>query len=132
MTTYDLVIRGALVVSHDEPPAVRDIGIAGGRIAAVGELSGSDAADVLDATGLVALPGVVDAHQHWGIYNPLEIDAATESRAAAQGGVTTCLTYMRTGQYYLNRSGPYASFFPEVLARTEGAPSSTTPTTWPR
>jgi allantoinase len=122
MTAFDLVIHGALVVRHDEPPAVRDIGIVGGRIAAVGELSRSDAADVLDATGLVALPGVVDAHQHWGIYNPLETDAATESRAAAQGGVTTCLSYMRTGQYYLNKSGPYAAFFPEVLARTEGRP----------
>ena len=44
----------------------------------------------------------------------------TESRASAQGGVTTGLTYMRTGQYYLNRGGPYAEFFPHVLAAPEG------------
>jgi allantoinase len=34
--------------------------------------------------------------------------------------VTTALTYMRTGQYYLNRGGPYAEFFPAVLAAAEG------------
>ena len=27
---------------------------------------------------------------------------------------------MRTGQYYLNKGGPYAEFFPEVLAASEG------------
>ncbi|RBL79097.1 hydantoinase, partial [Streptomyces cavourensis] len=47
--------------------------------------------------------------------NPLDEDAATESRACAQGGVTTALTYMRTGRYYLNKGGAYRDFFPEVL-----------------
>ncbi len=71
-------------------------------------------------SGLLAFPGVVDAHQHWGIYNPLEEDTASESRAAAQGGVTTGITYIRTGAYYLNRGGSYLDFMPEVLQRTEG------------
>jgi allantoinase len=62
----------------------------------------------------------VDAHQHWGIYNPLDEDTTTESRASAQGGVTTGITYMRTGQYYLNAGGPYREFFPKVLAASEG------------
>ena len=30
------------------------------------------------------------------------------------------LTYFRTGQYYLNRGGPYAEFYPEVLRLSEG------------
>ncbi len=95
MARYDLVVRGAAVARHDDPePRVADIGIVGGRIAAVGELAGSDADDSLDASGLVAVPGVVDAHQHWGIYNPLEIDAVVESRAARRAGSrhpsTTC------------------------------------------
>ena len=42
-----------------------------------------------------------------------------QSQASAQGGVTTGLTYMRTGQYYLNRGGSYAEMFPEVLALTD-------------
>ncbi|HEX5496789.1 MAG TPA: dihydroorotase family protein, partial [Mycobacteriales bacterium] len=87
----------------------------------VGEgVDATAAGRIVDAGGLLAFPGAVDAHQHWGIYNPLAEDAGTESRAAAQGGVTTGLTYMRTGQYYLNRSGPYAEFFPEVLDQSAG------------
>src|SRR5690606_17617755 len=58
--------------------------------------------------------------QHWGIYQPLADDTVTESRAAAQGGVTTGITYIRTGQYYLNKGGPYRDFFPEVLEQSEG------------
>ncbi|MEU8247674.1 dihydroorotase family protein [Nonomuraea sp. NPDC048916] len=75
--------------------------------------------DVIEGAGRLAFPGVVDAHQHWGIYNHLADDTASESRACAQGGVTTALTYMRTGQYYLNKGGPYADFFPEVLEHAE-------------
>ena len=44
----------------------------------------------------------------------------TESRAAAVGGTTTVLNYMRTGQYYLNQGGPYADFFPQVLDLIDG------------
>lgn len=36
------------------------------------------------------------------------------------GGVTTSLNYIRTGQLYLWKGGPYRDFFPEVLARSEG------------
>src|SRR5204862_105461 len=49
------------------------------------------------------------------IYAPLADDAVTESKAAAMGGVTTMLTYFRTGQYYLNRGGSWRDFFPDVL-----------------
>lgn len=121
MSKYDLLITDALVVDHESAePAVSDIAIKEGRIAAVGSLSKAEADDVLDASGLMAFPGLIDAHQHWGIYSPLEIDARNESRACAQGGVTSSLNYMRTGQYYLNKSGPYRAFFPEVLSRTAG------------
>ena len=34
--------------------------------------------------------------------------------------MTTSLTYMRSGQYYLNKGGAYAELFPEVLAASEG------------
>jgi allantoinase len=57
---------------------------------------------------------------HCGIYSPLAEDALSESRAAAQGGVTSSLNYFRTGQYYLNKGGPYRDFFPEVLRLSEG------------
>ncbi|MEV0616490.1 dihydroorotase family protein [Nonomuraea sp. NPDC050404] len=116
----DLLLKNVKVVTHDrDDPAEADVAVADGRIVAVAPgLTG--AAEVIDGGGRLVFPGVVDAHQHWGIYNPLSEDAGSESRACAQGGVTTALTYMRTGQYYLGRGGPYAEFFPEVLARAEG------------
>lgn len=121
MPRLDLIIRNARVVRPGDPDIRRqDIGILDGRVARLGDIPASDAADVFDADGLLAFPGAVDAHQHWGIYGPLEDDTESESRASAQGGVTTGLTYMRTGQYYLNKSGPYADIFPEVLARSQG------------
>ena len=70
---------------------------------------------VHDGRGRLAFPGVVDAHMHSGIYSPLDEDAVSESKAAAMGGVTSSLNYFRTGQYYLNKGGPYAKFYPEVL-----------------
>lgn len=57
---------------------------------------------------------------HTGIYNPLHEDAVTESKAAAMGGVASSLNYMRTGKYYLNKTGPYSEFFPEVLSISKG------------
>ena len=119
---YDLVLNNVLIVSPEaDEPTASALAVTDGRIVAVGpELADADATTVLDGGGLLAFPGVVDAHQHWGIYNPLDEDTASESRACAQGGVTTALTYMRTGQYYLNQGGSYADFFPKVLALSEG------------
>jgi allantoinase len=118
---YDLLLRNVRLVrpGHDDTPDT-DLAVRDGRIAAIGPgLSADTAESVVDGHGRLAFPGVVDAHQHWGIYNPLAEDATSESRACAQGGVTTSLTYMRTGQYYLNRGGSYADFFPEVIAASE-------------
>ena len=122
MATYDLIIRGARVVRPDvDRVDDLDIGVSDGRVTALeAGLDPSQAAEVLDAAGRLAFPGAVDAHQHWGIYNPLDIDTRSESRAAAQGGVTSGLTYIRTGQYYLNRGGPYAEFMPEAKRLAEG------------
>src|SRR5262249_41580253 len=122
VTAFDLLIRGARVVraGHDDPVPL-DIGVRDGVIVELAPgLDGTGTGEVFDASGLLAFPGVVDAHQHWGIYNELGTDTESESRACAQGGVTTALTYMRTGQYYLWKAGPYREFFPEVLDRAAG------------
>ncbi|MDI5940309.1 MULTISPECIES: dihydroorotase [Micromonospora] len=122
MTTFDLLLRNVRLVRHDRPDTETvDIGVTAGTVTRVAPgLDPADAATVHDGQGKLAFPGVVDAHQHWGIYNPLAEDTASESRASAQGGVTTALTYMRTGQYYLNRGGRYEDFFPDVLAASAG------------
>ncbi|MEV0594098.1 dihydroorotase [Nonomuraea cavernae] len=117
----DLLLKNVLVVTHDQDePIPADISVTGGRIDRIAPgLPSEGVPDVIEGAGRLAFPGVVDGHQHWGIYNHLADDAGSESRACAQGGVTTALTYMRTGQYYLNKGGPYADFFPEVLAQAE-------------
>lgn len=119
---YDTLIKNIRVARPDgDGLEDADIAIAGESISALGpNLSADDAKAVIDGKGRVALPGGVDAHMHTGIYAPLNEDAVSESRAAAMGGVTSSLNYMRSGQYYLNRGGPYAEFFPEVLKLSDG------------
>ncbi len=122
MYEYDLLITNVnLVRPHCSDVETVDIAIAGGQVAAVAAgLSADQARQTYEGRGLLAFPGLVDAHMHVGIYSPLAQDAVTESQAAAMGGVTTAITYFRTGEYYLNRGGPYREFFPEVLRLSAG------------
>src|SRR4051794_26644060 len=119
--TYDLVIKNVRVVRPNQKEVFQgDIGVTGGKFSRVERNISENAKQVYDGKGLLAFPGVVDAHMHAGIYAPLKEDAVSESRAAAQGGVTSMLNYFRTGQYYLNKGGPYAKFFPQVLSIAKG------------
>ncbi len=119
---HDLLIKNVRVVrpqGNDVHEA--DIAIQNGKFAKIASrIEAKGYKNVYDGKGQLAFPGVVDAHMHAGIYSPLAEDAVTESRAAAQGGVTSMLNYFRTGQYYLNKGGPYAKFFPEVQAISKG------------
>jgi allantoinase len=87
----DLLIRGAQVVAGDAV-ARADIAVEDGRIAALGpELPGS-ATDELDAAGLLALPGVVDAHVHLNDPGRAQWEGvATGTAALAAGGTTSCI-----------------------------------------
>ncbi|MCX6395202.1 MAG: dihydroorotase [Propionibacteriales bacterium] len=84
MTTY--LIRNARILG-DAPV---DIAIEDGTIAAVGsDLAVTDGVEVVDATGLIALPGLVDLHTH--LREPGREDAETVesgTQAAALGGFT--------------------------------------------
>jgi allantoinase len=119
---FDLLLKNVRVVRpHGNVVFDADIAVADGRIAKVAPgIEATRAKAVEDGRGRLAFPGVVDAHMHSGIYSPLEEDAVSESKAAAMGGVTSSLNYFRTGQYYLNKGGPYAKFFPEVLKKSKG------------
>jgi allantoinase len=119
---YDLVIKNARVVRPNRTSVDNlDVAVKDGRIARLApDIRPEEAKEIFDAKNLLAFPGCVDAHMHVGIYAPLHEDAVSESKAAAMGGVTSSLNYMRTGQYYLNRGGPYRAFMPEVLRQAEG------------
>ena len=118
----DKIIKNVRVVRPNQQSIeTLDLGIKDGKFAQIApEINTELATEVFDAKEKLGFPGLIDAHMHIGIYQPLDLDAVTESKAAAMGGVTTSLNYMRTGQYYLNKGGSYQKFFPEVLALAEG------------
>jgi allantoinase len=90
MAQADLAIRGAVVIS--DGAYARDILIRDGRISALVEGGASSATQEIDAQGLLALPGVVDAHVHFNEPGRTEWEGWTSgSRAAAAGGTTTVL-----------------------------------------
>jgi dihydropyrimidinase len=106
----DLVIRNARVVRHDGEfhggVAVKD-----GKII----LTGADSAlpkghREIDAGGRVLMPGVIDPHCHLGVKYPYAEDMRTEMAAAASGGVTTALLYIR------NLKPSYLPFYEERKA----------------
>jgi allantoinase len=119
---FDLLIKNVRVVRpHGNAVHDADIAIASGKVSKVAPgIDVTRAKATYDGRGRLAFPGVVDAHMHSGIYSPLAEDAVSESKAAAMGGVTSSLNYFRTGQYYLNKGGPYRKFFPEVLKLSKG------------
>jgi len=88
MAHYDAIFKHGTVVNQDgTQPA--DIGIRGGRIAALGSLSADSADNVTDCTGLHILPGVIDTQVHFrepGLEH--KEDLATGSLSAVMGGVT--------------------------------------------
>ncbi|HJP38903.1 MAG TPA: dihydroorotase family protein [Gammaproteobacteria bacterium] len=119
---FDLLIKNVRVArATGNGLEEADIAIKDGKFVKIApNLAADSAAEVYDGQDRIAFPGVVDPHMHTGIYSPLAEDAITESRAAAMGGVTSSLNYIRTGGYYLNKGGPYGEFMPEVLDISNG------------
>lgn len=95
-TEFDTLIRGATVVLDGSVDMV-DIGIRDGIITALGTDLNSNAQAVVDARGLIALPGGVDTHCHIeqvsgaGLLNADTFESAT--RSAAMGGTTTVVSF---------------------------------------
>lgn len=80
--SYETVVRGGTLVLP-EGPVEADLAIRDGRIAALGR--GLRGERLIDARGLLVLPGLIDPHVH-----PIHAETyASVSRAALRGGVTT-------------------------------------------
>ncbi len=122
MPDYNLLIKDGNVVIPNLGVRKADIGIIGAGIGAVADtIPTEEASQVIDATDRFVFPGAVDSHFHVGIYRPYRDDAISESTSAASGGVTTILSYFRTGQNYLNKIGPYKEILPELLQLSENS-----------
>ncbi|ABD05828.1 dihydroorotase, multifunctional complex type [Rhodopseudomonas palustris HaA2] len=86
--TFDTILKGATIVNHDGE-GIGDIGISGGRIAALGSLGAEKAGETIDCGGLHVLPGVIDTQVHFrepGLTHKEDLE--TGSRSAVMGGVT--------------------------------------------
>ncbi|QQG36242.1 MAG: dihydroorotase [Micavibrio aeruginosavorus] len=86
--TFDLILRGGTAVLPGMTLEV-DIGVRDGKIAAIGDLEGAAADNVIPCRGLHILPGVIDTQVHFrepGATHKEDIEHGT--MAAAAGGVT--------------------------------------------
>ena len=112
---YDLLIRGGIVATPNGiTPA--DIGVIGGRIAAIGSLSSAKAAEIYDAKGLHLLPGVMDTQVHFREPgNTHKEDLANGSLAAILGGVTAVFEMPNTNPPTTTRAA-----IEDKLARAKG------------
>ncbi|MGB1839840.1 MAG: N-acyl-D-amino-acid deacylase family protein [Longimicrobiales bacterium] len=62
---FDLVLEGGTVIDGTGSAGMRaDVGVHGGRIVEVGDLSARSAVERVDVTGHVVAPGFIDAHTH--------------------------------------------------------------------
>src|SRR5579859_7010278 len=95
--TVDLTLKGGAVVT---PGGMIEGGIAvdGGVIVAIGrDRALPAAATEIDVKGAIVLPGMIDPHVHLGVGGSADDakfldDLATETRAAALGGITTIVS----------------------------------------
>lgn len=95
-----LVRKGTVVTSTDV--FAGDVGISDGRIVEIAaEIDPARAAEVIDATGLLVMPGVIDVDARLqlvsGVHGSAD-DYLEGSRAAAFGGVTTIIETATQGQ----------------------------------
>jgi len=86
---YDILFTNARVVDGTGAPwFAADVGLRGGKIAAVGRLSGASAKRMIDASGLVVAPGFID------LLGQSEYNVLVDGRAASKitQGITTEVT----------------------------------------
>lgn len=128
----DLAVEGGLVWAGEWMKA--NLGVRDGRITTVTQ-DKVRAAEIVDARGLVVLPGIIDSHVHFalGVGASMTDDGfAAGSRAAAYGGVTTVVDFLDPVRTAESLSGALAARltlasescidfgFHATLARPEG------------
>ena len=88
MAQYQTIFKHGTVVNHDGIHRA-EIAANDGRIAALGDLGGASAGEIVDCTGLHILPGVIDTQVHFrepGLTHKEDLESG--SLSAVMGGVT--------------------------------------------
>ena len=104
----DLFIKNGEVVFPRVGVQKVNIGVKDGKIVGLYQEE-LEATRTIDATGLHVFPGVIDPHQHLGIYNSMEVDFE-DTKQHALSGVTTVINFDRQPVSYLE-------WFPKVKER---------------
>ena len=103
---YDVIVKGGRVIDPAAKlNAIRDVAIAGGRIAAVKANIAADAAEMIDARGKLVVPGLIDIHTH---------------AARATDGPALCLADGVTG--FIDAGSQGADRISETVAVAKSAP----------
>ena len=114
-TAFDTVLRGGTLVTNSAID-VSDIGISNGQIAAIGNLSGVNTNEKIDARGLHVFPGIIDSQVHFREPgHEHKEDMESGSKAAILGGVTTVFEMPNT-----TPPTTTAESFTEKLLRADG------------
>ena len=116
--SFDTVITGGRVLDPGSGiDAVLDVGVAAGRIAAVGPALNAAGADVIDAGGQMVTPGFIDTHVHIyggiGIVDPdtIGVHQGVTSIVDFGGGGTATFEHLRELVIPRARTSIYAAVF---------------------
>ena len=109
---YDLVVKAGRVIDPAQGlDGVRDLALAGGKVASVAQsIPDSDADEVLDASGLIVTPGLIDLHVHafWGASGfgipPDPGNVAKGVTTAVDAGSAGARTFPAFRKYIIERS----------------------------
>ncbi len=87
---WDLLIKGGTVVDPSQGlHRVADVAISGDKVAEVGpDLDGSNAVEVIDASGKIVTPGFIDLHTHNFVSSPKLPSLPVDSTSLARGATT--------------------------------------------
>ena len=106
---YDLLIKDGTVMDPSQGlNAAKDVALAAGKVAAVKDsIPANSAREVLDAKGMLVVPGLIDLHVHafWGA-STYGIDADVSNVAK---GVTTALDAGSAGALAIKRAAEFVA-----------------------